>query len=54
MPPIEFSDDRPLAQGMQFQLLAITFCHRKTFLCPRYNRLIPQPLCQKGVLFSSQ
>ena len=35
--PIEFSHHRPLAQGVKFQLLAATLCHRKAVLLLVHN-----------------
>ena len=45
-----FADARhgPAAQGVGFQLLAVTLCPRKVVLLSGHNRLTAQPVCQRG------
>jgi len=46
--PIELAHHRAAAQGVKFQRLGVTLCHRKAALLFAHKMLIAQPLCQRG------
>ena len=45
--PIKSAHHRTAAQGVKFQLLGVTLCHRKAALLFVHKMLIAQPLCQR-------